>query len=562
MKLFSYSFLVTLLMSGGLRAGSLEPQPVDIYLYARVTDHVNIEVTEDRLRHILPMIDRYANAHPREHAAVTVLFSGAVSQALAERNSQTHILDFVLDYIHRGIIQPGYDGADEPTYKKKPLVDFTNTASAEQRWRARMTVADKLLAEGRAPLTGEPRPSEDGGLKKMQEVFGPAKCVNGVILNVPDALLGMMPEVGADSETVHAIRRYNTAAIMFGIPEANFTHSPQYRTWAASFSKALSPVPGTSPELYWQDGVLRSSESGEADYHVFRASDGPDAFKSTADKLDRTRTRVIHVELASLRSYLNPPFAMRPPLAFAYEHPDHPQLPQAAWRGASDVGAAYAKEDALIRWLAEDFFPTNRGSRFVSSGDLEQMAEPATGYTIPMSALRAALAELVKSWGSGTVPPEYLAVNSHYLSLADMFQVMADALAGLNRTGKLPDSVRVVPVFGPAETSKDRGPAQGEVTVGSVARVCSELTGRLHDSAWTPVPKNSIPFRVKVDGVDMNAAQFLRLMAEAVVNPAPEAKLQVKMTEMFWGRDATYVRTRSIRDEGATWTIKPAVLTR
>jgi hypothetical protein len=40
---------------------------------------------------------------------------------LAERNSQTHIPDFVRDFIHRGIIEPGCDGTDEATYERPPL---------------------------------------------------------------------------------------------------------------------------------------------------------------------------------------------------------------------------------------------------------------------------------------------------------------------------------------------------------------------------------------------------------------------------------------------------------
>src|SRR5579863_7184729 len=77
-----------------------------------------------------------------------------------------------------------------------------------------------------------------------------------------------------------------------------------------------------------------------------------------------------------------------------------------------------------------------------------------------------------------------------------------------------------------------------------------------------PGTENSIPFHVTVEGNDINAAQFLRLMAEALVNGSGVGKLQVKATDMFWGRDASYYRARSIRDEGVAWTYKPAVLQR
>src|SRR5579884_3857201 len=95
-------------------------QPVYVYLVARVTDHVNLEMSEDRLRHLLPLVERLRQQQPDSHASAVVLFSGAISQALEERNGRTHILDFVKDYVHRGVIEVGYDGTDEPTYDKRP----------------------------------------------------------------------------------------------------------------------------------------------------------------------------------------------------------------------------------------------------------------------------------------------------------------------------------------------------------------------------------------------------------------------------------------------------------
>jgi hypothetical protein len=559
-KRFLYLATLSLLSVAGFYAGSPSgDQPVYVYLYARVTDHVNLDVSEDRLRHVLPMIERYRKTHPEEHVSATILFSGSVSQAFAERNSQTHILDFVQDFVHRGVIEPGYDGTDEPTYKRRPSIDLAKTKTAEERWLARGATAEAYLTEARDPLTGAPLPGKSGGLKKMQESFGPASCITGLTLAVPDPA-GLLSEVGVDAETVHELSRYNTSAIMFGVLDGNPVHAPEYRDWSAAFSKDLSPAPDTPPELFWQDNILRSSESSDADNRLFRASGGAEAFRKVAEKLDRSKIRIIHAELASPRNYVTEALGRQTPLGYAYAHPEQPALPPELRRAAAQVDAAYAKEETFLKFLADDYFPAHPGDRFVSSADLKHMAGPSTGYSVPVAALRSELAEVMKTWGSGTTPPKYLRVDGHYLSMADMFQVMTDALAELNRTGQLPQSVRVTAVYGPTETTRDSGLGQGEVSVASVARVCAGLTERLHDTVWTPNPKNSIPFRVVVDGIDLNAAQFLRLMAEAVVNPSPEAKLQVKTTEMFWGRNAIYYRTRSTRDLGATWTYKPAVL--
>jgi hypothetical protein len=562
-KRLSYPAIPALLLAGALSGGSPNgQQPVEIYLYARISDHVNLDLTEDRLRRLLPMLERYRKERPAAHVTATVLFSGAVSQALADRNAQTHIVDYVKGFIQRGVIEPGYDGADEPTYKHRPLNDFSQTKTAEDRWIVRVSAAEKVLTEARDPLTGAAEAGVAGGLKKMQEVFGQAACITGVSLAVPDVMVGLMPEVGPDTETVHQIRRLDTQAIMFGVPDGAPVHGPgtMYRTWALKFSRDMSPIPETSPELYWQDNVLRSSESSKPDLRLFRASDGPEALQKVAANLDRSRIRIVHVEIANPRSYLNQTFRGSS-LAYAYDHPGQPGLPVEARRPAAEVDAAYAKEDAVLKWLTQDFFPANSGSHFVSSSDLRQAAGPSTGFDVDVSKLQAALEDALRAWGDQPTPPKYISAGGHYLSLADMFQVMTDALAAFSRDGKLPASVKVVPVFGPTETTRDRGPNSGEVTIASVARACAGLAGRFHDDAWSPLPKNSVPFRVTVDGIDLNAAQFLRLMAEALVNPNPEGKLHVKAAEMFWSQDVTFIRTRSIRDEGASWTFKPAILT-
>jgi hypothetical protein len=247
-------------------------------------------------------------------------------------------------------------------------------------------------------------------------------------------------------------------------------------------------------------------------------------------------------------------------MKLAYDHPDQAKLPADALRSVDDMDAAYAKEDAIIKWLVDDFAPANPGALFVSSTDLQRMTPPGTGYSLSMDGLRATLPDLLKIWDDNTIPPNYLLAEGRYLSLADMFQVMTDALAQLNRTGKLPQSVRVAKVFGPVEMPDDHGPTTGETTVASVARVCTGLTDRLHDYTWSPIPKNAIPSRVMIDGLNLTAAQFLRLMTQALATPSPATRLKVRMTYMFTTSAYAYPKTRLESDQGGTWTFKPAPL--
>jgi hypothetical protein len=554
-----------------------EKQPVEIYLYARITDHINMDFTEDRLRRILPMLDAYRKQHPESHVTATLLFSGAVSQALADRNAQTGIKDYVMGFVRRGVVEVGYDGTDEPTYDNRPKINFPGPVPADTRWHARSDVAQKFLTEARDPLTGAALPAGTGGLKKMEEVFGQPACITGVSLSIFDPFFNTI-DLGSDSETVQQlVRMCSQPFVMFGVPATNPTKLRGYRDWATNFSKILSPSSDTSPELYWQDNVLRSSESSDATVRVVLANEGPDALKAVIDKLDRSKVRVLHIELAAEKGYVKPP-PPRPapgtapvpqsgppvppwsPVKFAYANPDRPKWPEPARASVADVDAAFANEDALLKWVVEDFVPANSGSHIVGSKELMQMTEPSTGYSVSVARLRTALGAYTAAWAGDTVPAPFIRVDDHYLSLGDMFQVMTDALAGMNRTGTLPQTVRVVRAWGPMNMPLDSGKPGPAVTVKSLASVCATITGRLHADTGSPIPSNSIPSHVTIENQDVNAAQFLHMMAEALVNPAPDAQITIKTASMIWGGPAIYMRTRPVEDMGATWTMKPAII--
>ena len=82
-----------------------------------------MDITEARLRRLLPMIEQFRKENPQAHVSATIFFTGAVSQALADQNKKTHIKDFVLKYKKMGVIEIGYDGTDEPTYDHRPMID-------------------------------------------------------------------------------------------------------------------------------------------------------------------------------------------------------------------------------------------------------------------------------------------------------------------------------------------------------------------------------------------------------------------------------------------------------
>jgi hypothetical protein len=550
-------------------------QPVYIYLYSRVTDQVNLDISEARLRRLLPMIERYRTQHPEAHLKATIFFSGASSEALAERNAQTGIKDYVLDFKNRGIIEIGYDGTDEPTYEHRPMSHMLESKAYRERWLERAAEDEKFLTEGRDPLTGDPRPGSVGGLQAMQQVFGKAACITGVSVGTervhPDPNRDMpgagptptvTPEVG-DWEIAPLLRRYNTEAILFGLPGTNPAHIPGFGGSILEIGHMMSPTPETSPELFWADNILRSSESAGLGARVIRGNEGSAAIKEFTTKLDRSRIRIIHMELGSDTDYLKPDFAkttLSATLTYAYAHPDNPKVPAEDRLTPDQVNVAFSKEEATLNWLVADFLPANSGSRFVSNTDLQKMTSASAGYSVSVDELRAALKQTLDQWGSNTFPPPYFQVGNRYLSMAEAFQVMTDALAGLSRTGKLPESVPAVQVYGPLRVAGGHGPNVGDVPVASVAKVCAQIADDLHDTTGYPIPNNTVPSVLVVDGIGMNAAQFLRLMAQALVEPDPNAKVRVRMTYMYSGTAEVFPKTRAMEDTGATWTFKPAPL--
>ncbi len=552
-------------------------QPVYFYLYSKVTDHVNMDITEARLRRLLPMIEQFRKENPEAHVSATIFFTGAVSQALADQNKKTHIKDFVLKYKKMGVIEIGYDGTDEPTYDHRPLIDASiEQKPFQERWLERASEDDKFLTEARDPLTGDPRPGVAGGLKEMQQVFGPAACISGASvgekLNRP-LINGEHPdrtvpyptkaEVG-DWELVPVLRQYNTEAILFGLSAANRDYLPGYGGAVAQVGRLVSPEPDTAPELFWVDNVLRFSEVGGGGSRLVYLNGGLDAIKNATAKLDRSRIHIFHIELDNENDYLRSDFTkgkiFTPALDYAYAHPDKPQVPADARLSPADVDATHAKEDAALKWLITEYVPTTAGNQVVSNSDLRRMTPASFGFTVTTDDLCAALKKTLADLGNANYLPPYFQVDSRYLSVAETFQVLTDALAEMNRTGKLPQTVRVDRIYGPLGMPLGHGPNIGDVKFATITRICTELDARLHDDSGYPMPKNTIPPMYAVDGIRINAGQFLRLMAQAMIDPSPESTLHVRMVYMLTEAAQVFPKARNLEDVGATWTVKPAPL--
>lgn len=545
------------------RAAAASPQPVYILLTQSVGDYVNWNISQERLRRTTALVEKYRKDNPGLTA--TIYFSGAMSDALVQHNGEDHLLDLVRGSIQRGAVRPAYDGSDEPTYDHRPMLNYANSKTPEDRWMVRINNAQELLTEGRDPLTGASTPGRSGGLVRMQEVFGPATLIRGVVLQQRN-LWGAMDEVGSDSEIVNVLRRISPDAVLVGLPDADLAHTPgsQFRAWSNVFTKMLSPADDTSPEIYWQEDVLRLTETSRLDLRTVRAEDGVEKLKASLASLDRSRIRIVHVEIGGQRIYVKPPELPEPkiiwPLAWAFTHPDNPTFPARLRFSDAEVDEHYARQEEVLKYLVSEFLPANPGSRFVSAPEVKALVRPGWDYDLSVASLRKSVGDLLLQWGESPTPPAYLKVNDHYLSMADMFEALSDALAEQSRSGKMPASVHVGRVFGPVTTSQPKEPVTAEVTADSAARVCAMLADSLHDDSWSERPHNAIPWPVQIENLRVTSAQFLRLMAEALVAPSPGTKLTIKPVDRFAGRVMTFYDRRLLSDLGAPWTYKPATI--
>jgi hypothetical protein len=518
----------------------------------RTDDHINVNMEEDRRQRAVALVERTHKQYPQSGASLLMQFNGVTALECSLRDLG-RVAERLRDLAKRRVIEIGYDGADEPAYLARPRPDFRQARTPQQRWLARAQPAEWFLTEFKHRLTGEPDPDRPGGLKFVQEVFGPVASITGIITM----------ELGGDSEYAHHVRRMNRDAVLPGIPEDTTWPARNlngYRGSAAGVGKSMSLEAGCAPELFWQDHYLRVSDYSGAPMKVVRADEGPEGLKALLKGLDRSRPHIIKIQMEHHGMYVRPEAdGGLGPVRYAYDHPKIPYLTPEQLRPQAEIEAAQARQWALLKWLGEEFFPANPGSRFVAARDLKGWTGPSHGFDVPLDELRAAAGNMMAEWRSDPHPPDHVRSPKHYFSLADMFQMLATALAERHRTGGLPPSVRLRAVYGPLEMTPEDGSPVGEITAASIARECGRIAADLNDEAWSPVPRNAVPTFVTVDGIRLNSAQFLRHMAQVFLEPS-RASLKVEMSSMFSSVALLYPRTRPMQDEGAMWTLKPAPL--
>ena len=112
-------------------------------------------------------------------------------------------------------------------------------------------------------------------------------------------------------------------------------------------------------------------------------------------------------------------------------------------------------------------------------------------------------------------------MNGRYLSLAELVHVLTGELAELHRTGKLPQTVKAVKVYGPIRLVTGHGPTPASLRWGNSRASARNWLVACMTTDPLGAEQRHPPPRRRFNGIDLNPAQVLRLMAQAVVNPAP-----------------------------------------
>lgn len=546
-------FLLLPLLLVTLQPAFCAEAPVYVQLIVRADDHLHFDITTAKMRFAGALAGSLRAKHPNANVSVLFLFSGVSAEYCQQFDNADGCVKFIKGLVSSGLAEVGYSGEYEPIESEWPTPNFRKAKSDQDRWLARMESLEWFLTEFKEPRLGVVDPSKSGGLKKTQEVFGEVAFITSVTR-----------EIGGDPELAHLLLRMNPGAILEGFPPASHPTARNLNGYGGSVNgihKILSSVPDTIPELFWQNGYLHMSENSGAVARTLIAADGLEKLKEDLGKLDRSKPHIVRLELANDRHFYKPEFLkVNPvPLKYAYANPKPARAPFEMILTEQEAKASLASEQALVEWLAGQFFVNNPGSRFNSCANLQKRARSESGKEIPMALVEVAAKDLLKNW-KGLYAADYASADGKYFSTAEMFQLLVRALAARHASGSWPASVPLGPIYGPLGLMAENGPNVGMVRVASLLAKAAELAPALSDATWRPLPRNVVPATLTVDGTLLNAGQFLKMMAQ-VVSGVNQSELRVEMNNCFTNIGLIYQAGHRLSSEtGSSWTLKPAPL--
>ena len=323
----------------------------------------------------------------------------------------------------------------------------------------------RMLDRRQPSATDRSRP---GGLRLVQQAFGKdvSMLTSHALESAPEGYaFRRMSRFGLDQPAVPVALH---ALKIFRIGEV---------------ADRVMAIAGENESIFWYMGRLhgKGDDDGEAGYRL-----GP--LRRSLETLDRSRPRLLLV-------------------------------------GFSKVDEAAGLETA--RYLREQFFPQNPGSRWVTGDSLPDEFEPEKAHR-PSAADQTALAHALVSGWQGR-PPDLLVLGDRSYSLADAFESLARALVQRDASGTLPAAVDLHPLYGPVAESG--APLLRQETALSVSAIQSAAHTMLGEMDRIPGDR-FVPARIAVAGQNLNAAEFLHALAAAIL-AAPGGTVRIPPSRLF-----------------------------
>ncbi|MBI3693507.1 MAG: hypothetical protein HY238_01520 [Acidobacteria bacterium] len=205
------------------------------------------------------------------------------------------------------------------------------------------------------------------------------------------------------------------------------------------------------------------------------------------------------------------------------------------------------------------------GSRFITPGELPGFFEPQNARPILRDELRSLAGKLLADWKGR--PPDFVDLSTRSYSLVNVWEALDQALAYYGANGQLPKSVSATALFGPIARPEETASLKATVKV-PLKAVRTAASAALEQASH--LDPRRVPIHTVVGDVDLNAAEFLLVMARAflalvggaepaTVNVDPSSTLPpyADVLERFFrptdSRPLCYTKLQ-------LWTVKPAVV--
>ena len=512
--------------------------PLYLLLYTHTEDHINHELSEERFWRFFPHIDILARTYPDAHVSWTVEFMGADSETIAARNPQTGLLDFIRSYAANSeVFQFGYHGAHEPTYTNNAIanLDYPNAA-----WGDIVNASQQFLTLGKDPTRGGVNPNRPGGLKLLQDTFGPARIISGY---------------GGDQAQIHTADSLASSYVMFGFADHGAAITgPDYKQNVKNFMTPLCPERSTPCGLFWMNGKLRINDGNPVEGVGVLSLEWQQSNVATQlNTLDPTRVQLENVIIAQKFLY-----ALESPTNYAYGHPDNPQLPSELLRSTEQTRQLYDNSFANLNFLAGTYLPSKPGSRFVSGPDIQNLFMIEANQAIPIDRVIDVAQALAAGYSSN--PPDFVRAQGRYYTLAEAWSLIVQALAQYKNTGTLPAAVTLFVPHGPVNNAAQL-PAPAPVPTNALLDAASKLAGNLKPAPWQPLPQDIIPGSVLIGTKTVNAAEYLRaaavLLAQIKIGSIPGG-LTILPASLLTDQYQLLAKITVPKYAGVCWSLKPA----